>query len=194
MSNFLQPPGTLAHQAPLSMDFSSKEYWSGFPCPSPGIFLTQGSNQASCIAGGFFTTAPPGKPFVNSNKLTPGRFYRVTSFEGHEGAHRIWGKAEDEQLLNCPEPLLVQDLLDSLPGNGPSPAHSFSLAVHCISFRVPGLASVENAERKSRELKAAFEERGSHQGDFQQGEVHLQIKLWCWVVKILTHYSNIYGL
>ena len=92
MSNFLRPPGTLAHQAPLSMEFSSKEYWSGFPCPSPGIFLTQGSNQASCIAGGFFTTAPPGKPFVNSNKLTPGRFYKewlplkdmrgLTGFEG----------------------------------------------------------------------------------------------------------------
>ena len=27
---------TVAHQAPLSMGFSRKEYWSGFPCPSPG--------------------------------------------------------------------------------------------------------------------------------------------------------------
>ena len=93
---------------------------------------------------------------------------------------------------------LYQDLLDSLPGNGPNPAHSFSFTVHCISFRVPGLASVGNAERMSSELKPAFEERGRHkdfmfhQGDFQQEEVHLRIKLWHWVVKILTNYSNIY--
>ena len=29
-------PWTVAHQAPLSMEFSRKEYWCGFPCPSPG--------------------------------------------------------------------------------------------------------------------------------------------------------------
>ena len=27
---------TLAHQAPLSMEFSGREYWSGLPFPSPG--------------------------------------------------------------------------------------------------------------------------------------------------------------
>ena len=26
---------TVAHKAPLCMDFSRQEYWSGFPCPSP---------------------------------------------------------------------------------------------------------------------------------------------------------------
>ena len=28
-------PWTIAHQAPLSMRFSSQEYWSGLPFPSP---------------------------------------------------------------------------------------------------------------------------------------------------------------
>ena len=37
-------PWTVAHQAPLSVGFSRQEYWSGLPFPSPGIFLTQGSN------------------------------------------------------------------------------------------------------------------------------------------------------
>ena len=37
-------PWTVAHQAPLSMRFPRQEYWSGLPFPSPGIFLTQGSN------------------------------------------------------------------------------------------------------------------------------------------------------
>ena len=27
---------TVAHQAPLSMEFSKQEYWSGLPIPSPG--------------------------------------------------------------------------------------------------------------------------------------------------------------
>ena len=27
---------TVARQAPLSMEFSRQEYWSGFPCPAPG--------------------------------------------------------------------------------------------------------------------------------------------------------------
>ena len=29
-------PWTVAHQAPLSMEFSRKEYWSGLPFPFPG--------------------------------------------------------------------------------------------------------------------------------------------------------------
>ena len=33
-----------AHQSPLSMGFSKQEYWSGLLCPTPGTFLTQGSN------------------------------------------------------------------------------------------------------------------------------------------------------
>ena len=30
-------PQTVAHQAPLSMEFSRQEYWSGLPFPSPGF-------------------------------------------------------------------------------------------------------------------------------------------------------------
>ena len=29
-------PWTVAHQAPLSMEFSRQEYWGGEPFPSPG--------------------------------------------------------------------------------------------------------------------------------------------------------------
>ena len=44
-------PQTIALQAPLSMEFSRQEYWSGLPCPPPGnplqgIFPTQGSNPS----------------------------------------------------------------------------------------------------------------------------------------------------
>ena len=33
---FLVTPWTLAHQAPLSMEFSKQEYWSGLPCLPSG--------------------------------------------------------------------------------------------------------------------------------------------------------------
>ena len=45
------------------MGFSRQEYWSGFPFPSPGDLLYPGIEPESpALAGGFFTTEPPGKP------------------------------------------------------------------------------------------------------------------------------------
>ena len=37
---------SIAYQAPLSVEFSRQEYWSGLPCPPlQGIFPTQGLNS-----------------------------------------------------------------------------------------------------------------------------------------------------
>ena len=59
-------PWTVACQAPLSMEFSKQEYWSGLPLPSPGDFLDPGIELKSpafpALAGKFFSTEPPGKP------------------------------------------------------------------------------------------------------------------------------------
>ena len=33
---FFATPWTIAHQAPLSMEFPKQEYWSGLPFPTPG--------------------------------------------------------------------------------------------------------------------------------------------------------------
>ena len=40
-------PRTIACQAPLSMEFSKQEYWSGLPFPSPGDILDPGSEPKS---------------------------------------------------------------------------------------------------------------------------------------------------
>ena len=40
-------PGTVAYQAPLSMEFSRQEYWSGLPFPSPGDFPNPGIEPGS---------------------------------------------------------------------------------------------------------------------------------------------------
>ena len=51
----------LAHQAPLSIGFSRKEYRSGLPCPPPGDLPDTGIEPASLmsptLAGGFFTSS-----------------------------------------------------------------------------------------------------------------------------------------
>ena len=61
-------PWTVARQAPLCMEFSRQEYCSGLPCPSPGDLPHPGikpmSLVSSALAGGFFTTLPPGKSLV----------------------------------------------------------------------------------------------------------------------------------
>ena len=58
-------PWTVAHQAPLSMEFSRQEYWRGLPCPPPGGLPNPGieptSLESPALAGRFFTTVPPGK-------------------------------------------------------------------------------------------------------------------------------------
>ena len=56
---------TLARQSPLFMGFSRQEYWSRLLFPPPGDLHDPGIQPASlaspALAGGFFTTSPPGK-------------------------------------------------------------------------------------------------------------------------------------
>ena len=40
-------PWTVAHQAPLPMEFSRQEYWSGLPFPSPGNLSDPGIEPES---------------------------------------------------------------------------------------------------------------------------------------------------
>ena len=58
-------PWTVAHKAPLSMEFSRQEYWRGLPFPLPDDLPdpeTEPVSPASlALAGGFFITAPPGR-------------------------------------------------------------------------------------------------------------------------------------
>ena len=43
-------PGTVAHQAPLSMGLFRQEYWSGLPCPPPGDLPNPGIKPASLMS------------------------------------------------------------------------------------------------------------------------------------------------
>ena len=72
---------TVVCQTVLSMGFPRHEYWSGLPFPSPGDLPHPGIQLRSpAVAGGFFTTEPPGKPTCNTQynvKYYANSFYIV---------------------------------------------------------------------------------------------------------------------
>ena len=47
VSNSFATPWTVAHQAPLSVELSRQEYWSGLPVPSSGELPNPGIEPAS---------------------------------------------------------------------------------------------------------------------------------------------------
>ena len=56
-------PWTVAYQAPLSMEFSRQEYWSGLPFPSPGDLPDLGIEPGSpSLQADSLPSEPPEKP------------------------------------------------------------------------------------------------------------------------------------
>ena len=63
----LVTPCTVAHQPPLSVEFSRLEYWRGLPFPSPGDLNDPGLEPASLRS-----TALAGRSFtINTTKYKP---------------------------------------------------------------------------------------------------------------------------
>ena len=60
MSDSLRPPGLVARQSPLTMEFSRQEY---LPFPSLGDLTDPGiQTHVSCFATDSLPSEPPGKP------------------------------------------------------------------------------------------------------------------------------------
>jgi len=56
-------PWTIACQAPLPMEFSRQEYWSGLPFPPPGVLLDLGIKPGSpALQVDSLPSEPPKKP------------------------------------------------------------------------------------------------------------------------------------
>ena len=77
----IMTPRTVAHQAPLSMEFSGQEYWSGFPFPPPGDLPKPGFKPMSPTSHAlqFFTTEPPEEPSANIEPVMDILFLRENS-------------------------------------------------------------------------------------------------------------------
>ena len=101
VSNSLWPPWTIAHQAPLSMEFPRQEYWSGLPFLSPGDLLDPEIKPGSpALQADSLPSEPPGKP-------DPGHTNQVflafqgrrlimilcgskSIFQGYQVSHECW--------------------------------------------------------------------------------------------------------
>ena len=91
-------PWTVACQAPLSMEFSRQEYWSGLPHPPPGDLPYSGIRPVSftlpALASGFFTSSTTWEAPVNSrSRVFRGvfcfcsHFWWVTLLHGWDSAN-----------------------------------------------------------------------------------------------------------
>ena len=98
-------PWTVAHHTAISVEFSRQESWSGlqFPSfsrdfPNPGIESTP-----LALAGGFFTSEPPEKPFTRRQWSIILRMYRI-------GWHRL-GSGTGKGIYQYNESILSKLLL-----------------------------------------------------------------------------------
>ena len=63
MSNSLESPWTVPHQASLFMGFPRQEYWSGLICPRPWDLPDPGIEPMSpALKADSLPAEPPGKP------------------------------------------------------------------------------------------------------------------------------------
>ena len=73
----LATPWTVAHQAPLSMEFFRQEYWSGLPFPSPGDLPNPGIEPRSLHCRQILYWLSYGKPLQN---MVGCKMFAVTSW------------------------------------------------------------------------------------------------------------------
>ena len=87
-------PWAVTCQAPLSTGFFKQEYWSELPFPPPGYLpdprIKPMSPASPPLAGGFFTTEPPGKP-LSTHTHTHTHIFRFFSvFTSVQLLSRVW--------------------------------------------------------------------------------------------------------
>ena len=71
VSDSFATPWTVTHHAPLSMEFSRQQYWSGLTFPTPGdlpdLRIKLESLASPAWEGGFFITVPSEKPSLKKH-------------------------------------------------------------------------------------------------------------------------------
>ena len=137
-------PGTEAHWAPLSMGFPGQKCWSGLPFPSPGDLPDPAIEPVSpALAGGFFTTEPRGKLFLEVCCVLS-RFGRVQSLTTPWTVARQaplstgFSKQEHWNGLPCPPPRDPPN-----PGLEPASLTSPALPVDSSPLAPPGGSSTQ---------------------------------------------------
>ena len=90
------PMNCIVHQAPLSMEFSRQEYWSGLPFPSPGDLPDPGIKLRSpALQADSLPAEPPGKSSVEVCDLT------VRKGVGSVPSMALWWRCQVSCSLLC---------------------------------------------------------------------------------------------
>ena len=92
-------PEIVAHQTPLSMEFSRQEYWSGQTFPSPGDLLDPGVEPRSpTLQTDSLPSELPGKPLSQLQKTF---IFLQQKFQASQPRDQIWGLLHCRQILYC---------------------------------------------------------------------------------------------
>ena len=84
-------PWTVAHQAPLSMGFSSPEFWSELPFLSPGDLPHPGKELGSpALQADSLLSEPPRKPMVKQSPNIPSFQSQHEFQQRRTWAHILW--------------------------------------------------------------------------------------------------------
>ena len=102
-------PWTVAYQAPLSMGFSSQEYWSGLPFPSPRDLPDPGIEPGSpALQTDALPSEPSGSPNISLSPLFLAGGARILEWVGHSLLQEIFptqglnpGLLHYKQTLYC---------------------------------------------------------------------------------------------
>ena len=124
----LVTPWTAACQAPLLMEFTRQEYWSGLPFPSAGDLPHPGQTHVFHVSYSSVPLGPPWKPFSLSRKFQHSKIWKLWI------RNRDFQLPRKDQISGNMEPSLPRRHT-SLPGCGalalwgsPLPPSSLSLA------------------------------------------------------------------
>ena len=95
----LEIPWTVAHQAPLSMGFSRREYWSDLPFPSPGDLPDPGIKPRSpALHADYLLIELPEKPLITPGGGLVSKYVLLRAGDGQGGLACCdsWGRKESD--------------------------------------------------------------------------------------------------
>ena len=107
-------PWTVAHQVPLSVEFSRQEYWSGLPFPSAGDLPEPGIEPLSPALQANLSK-PPGAPAANCN-ISSVQFSSVTQscpIICDPMNHSTPGLPVHHQLPESTQPMSIESVMPS---------------------------------------------------------------------------------
>ena len=93
-------PWTVACQAPLSMEFSRQEHWSGLPCPPPGDIPDPGIEPRSpTLQADSLPSEPPHKPYTSLMLLKEKNKMKIANSHPFDSYTSTCNKKEAYNLL-----------------------------------------------------------------------------------------------